>query len=126
MEECVVISVWVVDPIGGSFVDWPEELKMERAVLHQAVKVRELLCSDEVSNHGLELLWEFGQQLPGAWISHEQLKAFRAELYAFGQIAEEVLDKYRMPEGIVSEWIDKLNEACEFATLVDEAGIHVG
>jgi hypothetical protein len=122
--ELLIVSVWLVDPIGGTFVDWPPVL--EDGCLYSPSQLQEVLCSDVLRKHGCHTLASLGASLPDAWISHEELSDLEDDLLTASRLAEEVAHCVGIPLERFIGSLEKLSKACQFAGPLDGAGIYVG
>ena len=110
-EDTYIISIWLVDPVGGEFVNWPENV--EDGCLSDARNLKIALMTS--ANSG-PCLVDIGNHLPEVWIAHEQLESAMREL----EVALSARD------GEFRTSYEKMLKACQFAHSVDTAGVYIG
>ncbi len=106
-----IISVWLVDPVGGEFVDWPENV--EDGCLLNASDLKDSLTTE--ADFG-PCLVDIGNNLPSAWIAHEQLESVMRELEG-ALLTSDSESRMRF---------EKILKACRFAHSIATAGVYIG
>lgn len=110
-EDTYIISIWLVDPVGGEFVDWPENL--DDGCLSNASDLKNELTTE--ATFGPSLV-NIGNNLPNVWIAHEQLESVIREL----GVALINRDSYSRIH------YEKILSACRFAQSIETAGVYIG
>jgi len=118
--EPLVISIWQVDPVGGTYVDWPAK-DDETAYIKIPDQFKSMLSCSEIRENGWKQLVSIGEKLPDVWVPHEVLEAVDSELSLLA--AWSGIEDYS-PE-IRSE-IKNIQNACQFALTIPDGGVCIG
>jgi len=116
MQTSMIISIWLVDPVAGTFVDWPENLDLALAGSEQLWKENLSLFTDH------NLLFEIGNTSPpGAWHSEAQLAGLLdqceqrlATLPTTGTVSA------------IRKCVNNILLAVQHAQAIPDAGVYIG
>ena len=118
--DTLVISIWLVDPVGGELVDWPEDTD-DAYICNK--NILEIALQSISKSKNCRLLKEILESLPDAWISHSQLGAIENELQTAIALASRV---HSENSELLRRSYEKILKACRFARSLDSAGIYIG
>ena len=121
-NDILLLSIWRVDPIGGEFVDWPED-----PTKAELCSEREFMGVLGAKLQGYRILSKIISQLPGAWIPHADLIECEQECSSFLQEnATEIEQKLVDAQKPLTGNIKKLRDAIIVALEIPNAGVHIG
>jgi hypothetical protein len=118
MEDKLIISIWRSDPVGGVFIDWPQDTT--DGYLESAAELKNLLVSDAVRQRNWKTLLRVGNDLPDVWVPHDQIVRLEHEIQSLLHAEEARVSEMQI------EMLSRLLSACRFATGERDAGIYIG
>ena len=116
-----IISIWLVDPVGGTFVDWPPN--PDAAEFGDESLMPRVFASPAMRSLSLPLLAAFGQSSPSFWVAHDELDALVAECTTFSDQCNSIATDIDVPTSDLSLYIDRLRLAATHAMSIPEAGV---
>ena len=116
--ELLILSIWQVDPVGGIFVDWPDDLDEGEV---SAAKFRYL---DTLPTSTASRLLRIESGVTDGWIAHDRLAALSDELdRLLAEFASSAAEHGERSAITVN--LRKLAAAVTFARSIPDAGLYI-
>jgi hypothetical protein len=122
VDRPVILSIWKVDPIGGEFVKWPENLDDAMLKVSRDIHGRWLA---ECGAYSVAVLRNAFKKYPGGWTAHDELSDCDIEC---GQVLSgdiPILGIAKHDRENVLADLEKIRNAITVAMSIPEAGLCV-
>ena len=121
-----IISIWLVDPVGGTWVDWPTEANVDEGTFTPESWDAILWQSAALRKHNFPVLSQLSDDnLPFLWCGHDSLQQLETDCHNANTNAQEISHECHVSIDEFYCYINRLLIATRFARTVKDAGVCV-
>ena len=116
-----VISIWLVDPVGGIFVDWPPNT--DDAYIYDQTLIPRALATHTARTLGLPILNTLDDPNSTFWVPHDQLAALLGECANIASASASIASEAEIPVDDLNLNFNRIRSAANHAMSIQDAGV---